>query len=155
MPEKWERLVAALADDDGWVTASRLADRLGVSDRTVRTYAAQANRGGEHVVESGPDGYRLDRGAWARRLEAGPAAHGWAEDQVWTGARVKALIGRAFHVAYSVSGATRLMRRLGFHPPAPGTPGGRTRRGSDPRLASRDVAADQGSQGGGRGLDLL
>lgn len=74
VPEKWERLVGALADDGGWMTASRLAERLGVSDRTVRTYVAQANRDGEAVVESGPDGYRLDRRAWARRLQAGPAA---------------------------------------------------------------------------------
>lgn len=74
VPEKWERLVGALADDGGWMTASRLAERLGVSDRTVRTYVAQANRDGEAVVESGPDGYRLDRRAWARRLRAGPAA---------------------------------------------------------------------------------
>jgi len=68
--ENWERLVEALADDDAAVTASRLADRLGVSDRTVRSYAAQANRTGEVVVESGPDGYRLDRSAWARVLHA-------------------------------------------------------------------------------------
>ncbi|MGR0221113.1 BglG family transcription antiterminator [Agromyces sp. ZXT2-6] len=68
MPEKWERLVEALADADGWTTAARLADRLGVTTRTVRTYAAQANQGGEPVVESGPDGYRLDRAAWARRV---------------------------------------------------------------------------------------
>jgi lichenan operon transcriptional antiterminator len=74
VPEKWERLVGALADDGGWMTASRLAERLGVSDRTVRTYVAQANRDGEAVVESGPDGYRLDRRAWARRLQAGSAA---------------------------------------------------------------------------------
>ncbi|WP_353816071.1 BglG family transcription antiterminator [Agromyces sp. SYSU T00266] len=70
MSENWERLVEALADDDAAVTASRLADRLGVSDRTVRSYAAQANRTGEVVVESGPDGYRLDRAAWARVLHA-------------------------------------------------------------------------------------
>ncbi|MGR0319223.1 BglG family transcription antiterminator [Agromyces sp. ZXT2-3] len=70
MPENWERLVEALADDDGAVTAARLADRLGVSDRTVRSYVAQANRTGEVVVESGPDGYRLDRSAWARVLHA-------------------------------------------------------------------------------------
>ncbi|CAG6396718.1 hypothetical protein SCOCK_450034 [Actinacidiphila cocklensis] len=47
-------------------------------------------------------------------LDQGPAAHGW--DQVWTGARVATLIGRKFHVSYSVSGATRLIRRLGFSP---------------------------------------
>lgn len=69
VPEKWERLVEVLADADGWTTATRLADRLGVTTRTVRTYAAQANQGGEAVVESGPDGYRLDRAAWARRVE--------------------------------------------------------------------------------------
>ncbi|WP_400997868.1 BglG family transcription antiterminator [Agromyces sp. GXQ0307] len=68
--ENWERLVEALADDDAAVTAARLADRLGVSDRTIRSYAAQANRSGEVVVESGPDGYRLDRAAWARVLHA-------------------------------------------------------------------------------------
>ncbi|WP_405623706.1 winged helix-turn-helix domain-containing protein [Streptomyces sp. NBC_00076] len=29
------------------------------------------------------------------------------------------LIGRKFHVSYNVSGATRLMRRLGFSPQVP------------------------------------
>lgn len=74
VPEKWERLAEVLADADGWTTAARLADRLGVTTRTVRTYAAQANHGGEPVVESGPDGYRLDRAAWGRRLQAGTDA---------------------------------------------------------------------------------
>ncbi|MDH6630402.1 hypothetical protein M2271_008262 [Streptomyces sp. LBL] len=45
--------------------------------------------------------------------------HGWVEDQVWTAARVANLIGRKFHVSYSVSGATRLMHRLGFSPQVP------------------------------------
>ncbi len=52
-------------------------------------------------------------------LEQGPAAHGWVEDQVWTASRVATLIGRKFHVSYSVSGATRLMHRLGFSPQVP------------------------------------
>jgi transposase len=47
-------------------------------------------------------------------LEQGQAAHGWVEDQVWTAARVATLIGRKFHVSYSVSGATLLMHRVGF-----------------------------------------
>jgi lichenan operon transcriptional antiterminator len=64
--EKWERLVEALARADGWTTASELADRLGVTTRTIRNYAAQANADGA-VVESGPAGYRLDRPAWAAR----------------------------------------------------------------------------------------
>ncbi|MER6434093.1 winged helix-turn-helix domain-containing protein, partial [Streptomyces sp900105245] len=49
-------------------------------------------------------------------LEQGPAVHGWEEDQVWTASRVTTLIGRKFHVSYSVSGATRLMHRLGLSP---------------------------------------
>ncbi|HEU4755330.1 MAG TPA: PTS sugar transporter subunit IIA [Agromyces sp.] len=80
VPEKWERLVEVLAGDDGWTTAARLAERLGVSDRTVRTYVAQANRGDEDVVESGPGGYRLDRAAWARRLRAGTGTGGGTAD---------------------------------------------------------------------------
>ncbi|MCQ4080778.1 winged helix-turn-helix domain-containing protein [Streptomyces sp. RB6PN25] len=35
---------------------------------------------------------------------------------MWTAAWVATLIGRKFHVSYSVSGATRLMHRLGFTP---------------------------------------
>nr|WP_256097053.1 winged helix-turn-helix domain-containing protein [Streptomyces agglomeratus] len=38
---------------------------------------------------------------------------------MWTASRVATLIGRKFHVSYSVSGATRLMHRLGFSPQVP------------------------------------
>ncbi|WP_398780295.1 winged helix-turn-helix domain-containing protein, partial [Streptomyces sp. NBRC 110611] len=76
------------------------------------------------LVSRGPSGSRcrlsprcLEKPA--RYLEQAPAAHGWVEDQVWMAARVATLIGRKFHVAYSVSGATRLMHRLGFSPQAP------------------------------------
>ena len=69
MAEKWERLIEALSPAAGWTTASELADRLGVTTRTIRNYAAQANAGGT-IVESGPAGYRLDRAAWAGRRTA-------------------------------------------------------------------------------------
>ncbi|WP_392957541.1 winged helix-turn-helix domain-containing protein [Streptomyces sp. LN245] len=52
--------------------------------------------------------------SWPGIWREGPAAHGWVKDQVWTAARVAMLIGRKFHVFYSVSGVTRLMHRLGF-----------------------------------------
>jgi hypothetical protein len=39
---------------------------------------------------------RLDR-----ELERGPPAHGWA-DQRWTPTRIRTLIGRLFHVSYTV-----------------------------------------------------
>ncbi|MER7485031.1 winged helix-turn-helix domain-containing protein [Streptomyces sp. NPDC126497] len=75
--------------------------------------------GREALVSRGPSGSRCRLSPHcleklARYLEQGPAAHGWVEDQVWTAARVATLIGRKFHVSYSVSGATRLMHRLGF-----------------------------------------
>ncbi|MFJ9153156.1 winged helix-turn-helix domain-containing protein [Streptomyces sp. NPDC102270] len=38
---------------------------------------------------------------------------------MWTASRVATLIGRTFHVPYSVSGATRLMHRLGLSPQVP------------------------------------
>ncbi|WP_173923582.1 transcription antiterminator [Agromyces sp. Marseille-P2726] len=66
MTEKWERLVESLARGDGWTTASELAARLGVTPRTIRNYATRANADGT-IIESGPNGYRLDRAAWAAR----------------------------------------------------------------------------------------
>ena len=52
-------------------------------------------------------------------LEAGPAVWGWAEDQRWTLARVTALIGRLFHVRYTLRGTSYLLHRLGFTPQVP------------------------------------
>jgi transposase len=142
-------------------TPAQVARRFRVTPRSAYRWRRAWTRGGTAALAStGPSGQhcKLDPGQLEKLtalLEAGPAAHGWDEDQVWTAGRVKALIGRTFHVSYSVSGATRLMRRLGFHPANTGAPGGRTRRGRDPRLATDDVAADQEGQGGQRRLDLL
>nr|WP_267717389.1 winged helix-turn-helix domain-containing protein [Streptomyces sp. CoH17] len=38
---------------------------------------------------------------------------------MWTASRVASLIGRKFHVSYSVCGATRLMHRFRFSPLVP------------------------------------
>jgi transposase len=107
------------------VSAEEIAKRLRVTQRSVYRWTAawQAN-GSEGVAGKGPPGRRdrLSRRSLvklAAMLDEGPAAHGWDEDQVWTGARVTTLIGRRFHVSFSVSGATRLMRRLGFTPQQP------------------------------------
>jgi transposase len=52
------------------------------------------------------------------RLEAelgkGPLAHGFANDQRWTLGRIKTLIGKLFHVAYTPEGVRKLMRRHGW-----------------------------------------
>lgn len=46
-------------------------------------------------------------------LRKGPAAHGW-DDQRWTLARIKTVIGRRFHKAYTLRGVWGLMRRNGW-----------------------------------------
>jgi putative transposase len=57
------------------------------------------------------------------RLEAelrkGPLAHGFANDQRWTLGRIKTLIGRLFHVGYTVEGTSKLMRRHGWSAQVP------------------------------------
>jgi len=52
-------------------------------------------------------------------LEAGPAVRGWDEDQRWTLARVTTLMGRLFHVRYTLRGTSYLLHRLGFTPQVP------------------------------------
>jgi transposase len=63
-------------------------------------------------------------------LDAGPAAWGWDEDQRWTLERVTRLIGRLFHVRYTLRGASYLLHRIGFTPQVPAH-----------RAAERDEAA--------------
>jgi len=52
-------------------------------------------------------------------LDAGPAAYGWKEGQRWTLARVAALIGRLFHVSYTLRGVSYLLHRIEFSPQVP------------------------------------
>ncbi|MFJ1938531.1 winged helix-turn-helix domain-containing protein [Kitasatospora sp. NPDC088160] len=107
------------------VKPAEVARRLRVSPKSAYQWHQLWREGGVQALASrGPGGARcrlsprcLEK--LAAYLEQGPAAHGWVEDQVWTAARVATLIGRKFHVSYSVSGATRLMHRLGFSPQVP------------------------------------
>ncbi|MEU0821987.1 winged helix-turn-helix domain-containing protein [Streptomyces mirabilis] len=102
-----------------------VARRLRVSVKSAYQWQQLWRQGSaDALLSRGPSGSRcrlsprcLEK--LAGYLEQGPAAHGWTEDQVWTAGRVATLIGREFHVSYSVSGATRLMRRLGFTPQMP------------------------------------
>ncbi|MFF4519429.1 winged helix-turn-helix domain-containing protein [Streptomyces mirabilis] len=102
-----------------------VARRLRVSPKSAYQWQQMWRDGGvQALVSRGSSGSRcrlsprcLEK--LAAYLDEGPAAHGWVEDQVWTAARVATLIGRRFHVSYSVSGATRLMHRLGFSPQVP------------------------------------
>ncbi|WSJ64724.1 winged helix-turn-helix domain-containing protein [Kitasatospora sp. NBC_01302] len=107
------------------VKPPEVARRLRVSPKSAyRWHQLWREGGAEALASRGPSGSRcrlsprcLEK--LAVYLEQGPAAHGWDQDQVWTAARVATLIGRKSHVSYSVSGATRMMHRLGFSPQIP------------------------------------
>lgn len=101
------------------------ARRLRVSCKSTYRWHQVWKQGGAAALGSrGPRGQRCKLSVrcqekLAAYLDQGPAAHSWGEGQVWTGTRVATLIGRKFRVSYSASGATRLMRRLGFTPQVP------------------------------------
>jgi transposase len=103
----------------------RVAGRLRVSTKSAYQWRRRWRAGGETALASkGPGGAvcRLNQVQVARlraALEGGPAAWGWGEDQRWTLARVTALIGRLFHIRYTLRGASYLLHRIGYTPQVP------------------------------------
>lgn len=67
MSDRYERLLDQLLRSDGWTTASELADRLGVTTRSVRSYvtAAKAAAHPLPIIAASTSGYRLNRDAYA------------------------------------------------------------------------------------------
>src|SRR5512146_3288019 len=97
-----------------------IAAALRVTDRSVRRWRAAWKREGTAALTSqGPmSTERLSPEQW-RRLETelrhGPLAHGFDdEDQGWTLKRVKLVIGRMFHVGYTLQGVWKLLKRHGW-----------------------------------------
>ncbi|MFF4181424.1 winged helix-turn-helix domain-containing protein [Streptomyces sp. NPDC001750] len=95
-----------------------IAVALRGSERSVERWRRQWRERGEEGVrlKGSPGRPRLSAGQIAkleRELERGPLVHGWA-DQRWTPAGVKTLIGRLFHVGYTVEGTWRLLKRHGW-----------------------------------------
>jgi transposase len=95
-----------------------IAVALRVSERSVERWRrAWREQGETGVLSKGSPGRpRLSEARFARlerELERGPLEHGWA-DQRWTLARVKTLIGRLFHISYTVEGTWRLLKRHGW-----------------------------------------
>lgn len=102
-----------------------VARTLEVSEKSARAWRRTwADGGVEALASSGPPGpkSKLDERQIARLEQAlldGPAAAGWDEDERWTLARVAKLIGRMFHVSYSLKGVALLLHRLGWTPQVP------------------------------------
>ena len=73
LSENQERLLDYLSTADRWVEAGELADRLGVTTRSVRNYVTAVRERSSVAIASSPDGYRIDAGSYARHLGARPS----------------------------------------------------------------------------------
>jgi len=101
-----------------------VAARLRVSTKSAYQWRRRWKAGGQAaLVSRGPSGAacrlsdrQLDR--LRAELALGPAAQGWP-DQRWTLARVSTLIGRLFHVRYTLRGTSYLLHRMGYSPQVP------------------------------------
>ena len=69
---KQTRMLDILAHRGAWVTAAELAGDLGVTTRSIRSYAAAL----KDMVESGANGYRVDPDAYAAFLADGTSTDG-------------------------------------------------------------------------------
>jgi putative transposase len=107
------------------VSAIDVAARLQVSTKSAYAWRRAWDAGGSEALRSkGTSGARskltdeqVDR--LQRRLQAGPAASGYTEDQRWTLPRVVKLIATMFHVRYSAKGVSLLLHRMGWTPQMP------------------------------------
>jgi transposase len=136
------RLVAAERFECGHTTAE-IARDLRVGDSSVGRWRQAWRRGGVETLRSkGPVSVeRLSGEQWARleaELGRGPLVHGFEDDQRWTLKRIKLLIGRLFHVGYTVQGVWKLLRRHGWTCQVPVR-----------RAVERDEAAVEGVEGAG------
>ena len=129
------RLQAAQMFQQG-IKPVQVARSLRVSAKSAYQWRRCLRVGGTAALASKGAGGAVCRlsGAQLARLRAeldkGPAVHGWAEDQRWTLERVATLIGRLFHVRYTLRGTSYLLHRIGFTPQVPAH-----------RAAERDEAA--------------
>src|SRR6201989_145601 len=106
---------------------SQIAHDLRFTEGSVRRWHGAWQAGGTEALRSkGPvSRERLSPQQWARlelELRKGPLAHGFVNDQRWTLGRIKTLIGRLFHVGYTVEGTGKLVRRHGWCTQGPGRP---------------------------------
>lgn len=69
-----DRVLASLIREHDWVTAATLADALGVTPRSIRSYVTALNGRVPGAVESGPLGYRAGAEAASAMAERQPDA---------------------------------------------------------------------------------
>jgi putative transposase len=121
--EKVRQQAAQLFEHD--MRPVQVAHQLRVSTKSAYQWRRCWRAGGEAALASKGAGgavCRLSPAQLARlraELDKGPAAWGWAGDQRWTLERVTTLIGRLFHVRYTLRGTSYLLHRIGFTPQVP------------------------------------
>ncbi|MFJ3278470.1 winged helix-turn-helix domain-containing protein [Streptomyces halstedii] len=98
--------------------STSIAKDLRVSVRSVQRWRHTWAEGGPRSLRSqGPASLpRLSEKQFTQlesELAKGPAAHGW-EDQRWTLGRVRTVIGRRFHLTYTIQGVRKLLVRNGW-----------------------------------------
>jgi transposase len=103
----------------------QVAHQLRVSTKSAYQWRRRWQAGGQAALASrGASGAvcRLSPAQLSRlraELDKGAAVWGWDEDQRWTLERVTTLIGRLFHVRYTLRGTSYLLHRIGFTPQVP------------------------------------
>jgi putative transposase len=121
--ERVRLAAAAMFEQD--MKPVRVAHELRVSSKSAYQWRRRWRAGGTTALASKGAGgavCRLGPAQLARlraALDQGPASQGWAEDQRWTLGRVTTLIGRLFHVRYTLRGTSYLLHRLGYAPQVP------------------------------------
>jgi transposase len=113
------RMAAAQMFADG-ATNPEVSRVFRVSAMSVSRWRRAFEVGGtQALVSKGPAGSGckladVQLAELEAELEAGPAAHGWDEDQCWTLARIAALIADRFGVGYTLAGVDYLLHRIGW-----------------------------------------
>jgi transposase len=129
------RLAAAELIEAG-ASDREIAKRLRVSRMSANRWRRALAAGGRAALASRGAGgakCKLSEAQLAELealLDAGPAVHGWVEDQRWTLARVTDLVRRRFGVDYTLAGMDLLLHRIGWSVQVPAR-----------RAAERDEAA--------------
>ncbi|WP_204048924.1 winged helix-turn-helix domain-containing protein [Microbispora siamensis] len=117
------RMQAADRFADG-ASDAQVAREFRVSRMSANRWRRALENGGREALASkgaGGAACKLDDAQLTRleqTLQEGPIAYGW-DDQCWTLARITEVIGRLFHVSYTVGGVCYLLHRLGWSWQAP------------------------------------
>ncbi|MCE7078680.1 winged helix-turn-helix domain-containing protein [Streptomyces sp. ST2-7A] len=98
--------------------SSVIAKDLRVNVRSVQRWRQAWEEDGAHALRSQGSASlpRLSEKQFAQleaELAKGPVAHGW-QDQRWTPSRIKTVIGRRFHLTYTIQGVRKLLVRNGW-----------------------------------------